>query len=66
MHLLTNFEFLDFRFSYLFLGGGGQHLVDATLHVEVTLGDLIEFPRENHLEATNGVLDGARIFRGRR
>src|SRR3954463_3449073 len=31
--------------------GSGQHFVDAALHVEIALGDVVELAIENHFEA---------------
>ena len=50
--------------TLLLLRGGGDDFVDATLHVEVAFGDMIEFAVEQHLEAADRLLDRD-VFAGR-
>ena len=47
-----------------FFPAGGDDFVDAALHVEVALGNVVEFAVEDHLEAADGFLDGD-VFAGR-
>src|SRR5258708_4579229 len=48
----------------LSLRARGDDLVDAALHVEVALGDVVELANEDHLEAANGLLDRYVFGRG--
>lgn len=51
------------RHDGLFLGSGGDDFIDATLHVEITFGDVIELAIEDHLEAAHSLFNG-NVFSG--
>ena len=49
--------FCSIGFGSGFFARSGDNLVDATFHVEIALGNVIEFAVEDHLEAADCILD---------